>query len=288
MSDKQSQKAGNNSHLVQAQTVIIGIDEKRVREIVEEKLTIALRDFTSEANTVANERSGKFNNSLIKRMVQESALTAFSDPSFQILLIEAQKSAASTEREQDYDLLSELMVHRFQKGSNRIVRAGISRAVEIVDQISDEALLAITVFHSVSYFLPMSGDMTQGLKTLDSLFGKIIYNSLPIDTKWLDHLEFTTFGIPRPDLTIILHAPVEATLNLITQGHQKKGTKPDLHDQDLQHLRAAEQAYLEISELFPNTKLVECMAGDQLLTPQEVHAKIWELVRRIVLKNNSF
>jgi hypothetical protein len=189
MSGKQTQKAGDNSQLVQAGTVHIGIDEKRVREIVEEKLTIALRDFTSEANSVANERSHKFNTSLVKRMVQESALTAFSDPAFQILLIEAQKSAASTEREQDYDLLSELMVHRFQKGSNRVVRAGISRAVEIVDQISDEALLAITVFHSVSYFLPMSGDMNQGLKTLDSLFGKIIYNSLPADTKWLDHLD---------------------------------------------------------------------------------------------------
>ncbi len=189
MSDKQTQKAGDNSQLVQVRTVNIGVDEKRVREIVEEKLTIALRDFTSEATTVANERSGKFNNSLIKRMVQESALTAFSDPSFQILLIEAQKSAASTEREQDYDLLSELMVHRFQKGSNRIVRAGISRAVEIVDQISDGALLAITVFHSVSYFIPMSADMTGGLKTMDNLFSKVIYNSLPTDGKWLDHLD---------------------------------------------------------------------------------------------------
>jgi hypothetical protein len=189
MTDKQTQKAGDNSQLVQANTVILGIDEKRVREIVEEKLIIALKDFTVEANIIANERSKKFNNSLIKRMVQESALTAFSDPSFQILLIEAQKRAASTEREQDYDLLSELMLHRFQKGSNRIVRAGISRAVEIVDQISDEALLGITVFHSVTYFIPISGDMTEGLKTLDGLFSKVIYGNLPNKTNWLDHLD---------------------------------------------------------------------------------------------------
>jgi len=36
------------------------------------------------------------------------ALEAFADPSFQILLVEAQKATVSTERSADYDLLSEL------------------------------------------------------------------------------------------------------------------------------------------------------------------------------------
>jgi hypothetical protein len=189
MTGKQTQKAGDYSNLVQADTVILGIDEKRVREILEEQLPVALKDFTAEASAVANSRSKKFNGSLLIRMVQESALAAFSDPSFQILLIEAQKRAASTERDQDYDLLSELMVHRFQKGSNRIIRAGISRAVEIVDQISDDALLGITVFHTVSNFIPTSGDMALGLKTLDALFEKVIYNNLPTNNDWLDHLD---------------------------------------------------------------------------------------------------
>lgn len=187
--DKLVQNTGANSQPIQAQTVIVGIDEKRAREIVDEKLSIALDTFSIEANTIAKKRNEKFNISLIKRMVQENALSAFSDPSFLILLVEAQRRAASAEREHDYDLLSELMVHRFQKGSDRIIRAGISRAIEIVDQISDEALLAITVFHSVSYFIPDTGNMNQGLKTLDNLFNKIIYDTLPTDNKWLDHLD---------------------------------------------------------------------------------------------------
>lgn len=106
--------------------------------------------------------------------------------------------------------------------------------------------------------------------------------------KWLDNLEYHTFNIPRPDLTIILHLPVLQSLELIKKGHEAKGTKPDLHDQNLEHLQHAEQVYLEIAELFPNTKLVECFEDGRLLTPQEVHAKIWELIRRIVLKNNTF
>ena len=106
--------------------------------------------------------------------------------------------------------------------------------------------------------------------------------------RWLDDLEYNIFNIPRPDLTIILHVPVEVTIELIALGHEKKGTKPDLHDQDIEHLRHAEQVYLEIANLFPNTKLVECFENGQLLTPQEVHTKVWELIRRIVLKNNTF
>ncbi|MDR0397868.1 MAG: hypothetical protein LBH36_01635 [Candidatus Nomurabacteria bacterium] len=183
------QKAGDKSLQVQAETIVVGIDEKRVREIVDEKLQIALQDFSKEANETATNRNGKFNKKLIDRMVKENALSAFADPSFQLLLVEAQKRAASTEREPDYDLLSELMLHRFKKGANRNVRAGISRAVEIVDQISDEALLALTVYHALTYFTPVSGDMEQGLKVLDDLFGKLFYAELPTNTEWLDHLD---------------------------------------------------------------------------------------------------
>lgn len=106
--------------------------------------------------------------------------------------------------------------------------------------------------------------------------------------RWLDNLEYKIFNIPRPDLTIILHVPIEITLELLKRRYKEKGTSADLHEADTEHLRHAEQVYLEIAELFPNTKLVECYENNRLLSPQEVHAKVWELVRRIVLKNNSF
>lgn len=79
--------------------------------------------------------------------------------------------------------------------------------------------------------------------------------------KWLDHLEYNTFDIPKPDLTIILKPNPNGT---------------------------SEQSFIEVAGLFPNTKLVECSENNSILTSQEIHAKIWELVRRIVLKNNSF
>lgn len=186
------QKGTEISQQLQAtnMTVNYGIDERRAREIYHEMNLQVIGDYSQEALTIANSRIAEFENKLLPKMeAVEGALEAFSDPSFQLLLVEAQKTAASTERPADYDLLSELLVHRFQKGKNRIARAGISRAVEIVDKISDEALLGLTVFHSVSYFFPASGDIHQGLNVLNDLFGKLFYGKLPTGNEWLDHLD---------------------------------------------------------------------------------------------------
>lgn len=192
MADKHIQKAGEGSQQLQAGTMIVnvGIDEKRAREIYQEMNLQLRKDYSQEAFEIASSRILDFENKLMPKMeAVDGALEAFADPSFQLLLVEAQKTAAATERPADYDLLAELLLHRFQKGENRVTRAGISRAVEIVDEISDDALLGLTVFHSVSFFSPVSGDVMQGLRTLNDLFGKIIYGSLPIGNDWLDHLD---------------------------------------------------------------------------------------------------
>jgi len=200
---KQSQKGGDGSTNIQTDKMIVnvGIDEKRAREIYQEMNLQLRKDYSQEALDIANKRVSEFENRLMPKMEEvDGALEAFADPSFQLLLVEAQKTAASTERPADYDLLSELLIHRFEKGENRYTRAGISRAVEIVDEISDDALLGLTVSHAVTYFSPTSGDVHQGLNVLDDLFGKIIYGKLPVGSDWLDHLDildaarFSSFG----------------------------------------------------------------------------------------------
>lgn len=103
--------------------------------------------------------------------------------------------------------------------------------------------------------------------------------------KWLDNLEYGTYNIPKPDLNIILHIPSEVTWELIEKRSKDEDRKRDIHEQDKEHLQRAEAVYLEIAELFPNTRLVECVENGRLLTPMEVHTKVWELVRRITLKD---
>jgi dTMP kinase len=120
--------------------------------------------------------------------------------------------------------------------------------------------------------------------------GKIVEHAERVKFfRWLDNLEYGTFGIPKPDLNVILHIPAEKTVQLMdnrrkTADEKSVHKKKDLHEADLEHLKNAEKVYLEIAKLFPNTKLVECVKNGQLLTPAEIHNQVWELVRRIVLK----
>ena len=205
MSDdiKQIQKAGENSQQIQAGTVIIqqGIDEKRAREICDEKFDLIRNEFSSEALKIANERVSKFEDFLIPKMKKiDGALESFSDPSFQYLISKAHRTAACTDRENDYDLLAELLIHRLQKKNSRKDCAGINRAIEIVDQITDEALSSLTVFFSVAQFSPVANTVSQGLEILDNLYGKLPLGLLCSDNSWIEELDvldaarFSTFG----------------------------------------------------------------------------------------------
>lgn len=190
--DKQNLRAGDNSNNIQAEkiTVVMGVDEKRAREVYQEMSLKLKEEFAQEALKVANERVSELESILLPKIEKiDGAFEAFADPSFQILLSEAQKTAASTERPADYDLLSELLIHRFQKGNDRVIRAGINRAVEIVDEISDDALLGLTVIHVIDVVRPKEGRIYNSLKALNNLFGKILYTDLPSDNDWLDHLD---------------------------------------------------------------------------------------------------
>ena len=191
LGNKQTQEAGEGSQLIQAGTINIinGISESRAREIVDEKLKAVITEYSQEAYKVAEERIKHLSDDLIPKLVRDNLLESLSDPSIQILLTDAQKTAASTERDTDYALLSELLIHRVKKGNNRNIRTGVNQAVKIVDEITDEALLALTVFHSVEAFIPVATDIKPGLESLNRLFSKVIYATLPKDALWIDQLD---------------------------------------------------------------------------------------------------
>ena len=185
------QKAGDNSTQVHASVVNVfnGITEERAREICKEEFE-KIVELTQEARQTALQRVCELENRVIPKLSRiENGLDFFSNPDFQFLLIEAQKAAARSERPVDYDLLSELLLHRVKNDSDREKRLGIKKAVEIVDSISDEALLGLTVFHAVSCFSPESGDLDAGLDRLDNLFNTLFYSDLPEGNRWIDHLD---------------------------------------------------------------------------------------------------
>lgn len=164
--------------------------EARVKEIYGEHYRIARQELTEDAFRIADERVGKLEEKLMPKILNlENALNVFADPAFQFILRDAQLSAAATERDSDYELLSELLIRHVQKGEDRKIRAGIRQAVKIVDEIDNDALCGLTVAHAFEKFVPQPGTCAEGLKRLNDIFKSIMYRDLPTGFEWIDHLD---------------------------------------------------------------------------------------------------
>lgn len=99
---------------------------------------------------------------------------------------------------------------------------------------------------------------------------------------WNYELEYTIFTIPKPDVNIILHVPTDISKKLVDareeEGtHDKTGVR-DIHEENIQHLRDAEQAYLDIAGRYDEFSLISCVEKETLRSREDIHNTIWELL----------
>ena len=84
---------------------------------------------------------------------------------------------------------------------------------------------------------------------------------------WLDNLEYGIFGIPRPDLTILLYTPPAIGQELVGKKGKRDyigNKKEDIHEADIQHLTDAADAYRYVAEKY-NWITIECTKLDNTL-----------------------
>lgn len=100
--------------------------------------------------------------------------------------------------------------------------------------------------------------------------------------QWNYDLEYNVFSIPKPDINIVLHVSPEISQQLVDKKDSREylnGKKRDIHEDDLEHLRNAESAYLQMAKTFPEFRLIECVEGDNMQTVDVIHEKIYQLLK---------
>lgn len=188
--ESKNQKARDNVVQVQADTINIGLTEENVRNIISIETQKTLKEAELVATEVALKRLNEYNETLINKLVKYEMLQAFSDPEIQMLFRKTERTAICTDREFDYEMLSELLAHRVKKDKDYVVKAAINKSVEIIEDISEEALLGLTLLFAIISIEPSRGTASEGLAILDSLFEKLIAgNKLPSGRAWIDNLE---------------------------------------------------------------------------------------------------
>ena len=199
----QTQKGGDNAVQNQIGTqIVVGIDEKRVREICDEKIEYAIKDLSTGAIEVAKKRINAFTDSVLTKIKENSAnLSSFADPSFQRDIIHAQMSAAESDREADVDTLAELLMARMNGKLKRATKTGIRKAMEIVPELETDEL---EVLSAMFFYERCNPNNIFGLNSesylacLDRHFGLIVQTELPKGSGWLKHLSILDAVIIEP------------------------------------------------------------------------------------------
>lgn len=193
MSD-QAQKAGAHSQQVQISgdlVVMQGITEERAREIARETAEDVLSTYSAESGEVAMQRVEEFDEAIVNRLRDAGLLGALADPAVQVSFRKAQIGAASTDRQDDYELLAGLIEDRVKRAGDHHVRAGVNRAVEVVDQMDASALTGLTVVQMALQLRPGTDEPDVGLRALERLFNEFLPGPevLPTGREWIEHLE---------------------------------------------------------------------------------------------------
>lgn len=93
--------------------------------------------------------------------------------------------------------------------------------------------------------------------------------------EFLTKLEYFLLNLPKPDMTIFLHMPYEASLKLV----KNRTEKADQHEASPEHLKDAEETYLYLARRFMY-KTVSCVKGDKIKSINSIHKEIVKLIQK--------
>ena len=171
--------------------ITIPLEEEKIREISSKTARDIAIQYFELGQDIANKRMKCLEDIVMNRFRNiENGMMSFSNPSFILSYRKAQIQSATTDQESSYQMLSELLVHRHEKSNVKYAQTGIDGAIEIVNQISDSSLTALTLFACVNAnLIPITNDLSKGLEIISNLYDSIIICDLPNDSKWMDQLD---------------------------------------------------------------------------------------------------
>ncbi|MFA4975469.1 MAG: dTMP kinase [Candidatus Paceibacterota bacterium] len=106
--------------------------------------------------------------------------------------------------------------------------------------------------------------------------------------KWLNEMEYETFGIPHPDITLYLDLPIKIVLKLLKDRNSSKmkraylKKKKDVHEEDTNFLINSRKSALKLVKEIPNFIKIECSKNDKIFSREDIHKEVYEKVKRIL------
>lgn len=91
---------------------------------------------------------------------------------------------------------------------------------------------------------------------------------------WLERVEFGVFKIPKPDVIIYLHVPIETSLELIKKRAIETSTSADQAESNAKHLLESQQSAIKIVEHTNDWIKIDCAKDGIMRLPEEISNEI--------------
>lgn len=91
--------------------------------------------------------------------------------------------------------------------------------------------------------------------------------------KWVEQLEFDLLDLPKADIRVFLHMPYENALEL----KKNRIEAPDQHEQNEEHLKMAENAYVEIADTY-DFKTIKCNNKDSIKSIEQISEELVDYI----------
>ena len=95
--------------------------------------------------------------------------------------------------------------------------------------------------------------------------------------KKIEILEFDILDLPKPDLVVLLYVPYQITMELL----KSRGEVIDQNESDKEHLRRAEQTYLELKALY-HFQMIECIKDNKMRSIEDINIELEDKIKKLI------
>lgn len=100
---------------------------------------------------------------------------------------------------------------------------------------------------------------------------------------WLDGMEHTTLGIPRPDAVIYFRVSLEISMQLLEEKRTAKNVEgKDVVEKDEEYLRRSFEAAEWLAARQSNWHVIECAEGGEMRSRKAIHEDVYTVVRDLL------
>ncbi len=187
---RQKQSGGDGENIQAGRDVIVnvtGVTPEVAVEIYESRSVLLRQEFSSQAQSLVDERMDRLRVALFEMFKTPELLSAFANPDFQFNILEAQRSAARSGSVDDIGLIVDILAQRAAAKETPRLRVATRKALEVAGLLSTSTLAGLTALWYVVSLSPVEANLNSFLTGMDENLAPLV-DELPKDGKWLGDL----------------------------------------------------------------------------------------------------